>query len=167
MQNKEGSVASVGHLEHYAALIQSIIGEHVAARYANEFRFDVELLLSHQQVSGAFLADDVNVHPEMRWFDELVMLHVVARFAVESKDSAVGAAVQKATGYHLREIQADHATCDPWGLLAFIQYAPPLADQLLHAVRLNYPGQVRGTALLLLQDVLYGLQILMADKHEQ
>jgi hypothetical protein len=43
-----------------------------------------------------------------------------------------------------------------------VQYAPPLADQVLHALSMQYPAGVTGVPLLLLTDALYGLQRLIS-----
>ena len=58
--------------------------------------------------------------------------------------------------YHLHETQPDHATTEPWGLLAFILNPDTrsLADQLLHTVRVQHPGGARGVTAILLADVL-------------
>jgi hypothetical protein len=115
-------------------------------------------LVAHQQPSGAFFAPDVHANPETRWYEELITLHALASFAVRAADVSIDKAVARNAEFHLNETQPDHATAEPWGLLAFIQYAPPLADQVLHAMTMQYPQGISGVPLLLMVDVLYGLR---------
>jgi hypothetical protein len=120
-------------------------------------------LISHQQPNGAFFAPDVHANPETRWYEELITLHAFASYAVRVRDESIDSAVERAAEFHLNETQPDHATAEPWGLLAFIEYAPPLADQLLHTMSMQYPQGITGVPLLLMADVLYGLRRLTAD----
>ena len=73
----------------------------------------------------------------------------------------VAAAVARATEYHQRETQPDHATTQPWGLFAFAwnPQTHPLADQLLHAVQVQHAGTPDGVSLILLADALYCLRL--------
>jgi hypothetical protein len=98
--------------------------------------------------SGAFFPPDPSANPETAWYHELVLLHALApRLPVRSAANAE---------YHLNETQPDHATNEPWGLLAFIlnPRTHTLADQLLHNVRVHHPGGARGVTAILLADVL-------------
>jgi hypothetical protein len=115
-------------------------------------------LISHQHPGGAFFQADVHANPETRWYEELITLHAVASYAVRVNEESFRRAVARNAEFHLNETQPDHATAEPWGLLAFIQYAPPLADQVLHAMSLQYPQGITGVPLLLMADVLYGLR---------
>jgi hypothetical protein len=126
-------------------------------------RLAFEHLIARQQPRGEFLPPDAGIHPETRWYEELVILHAAASYAVRVPGSAIQSAVKRSAQYHLNEIQPDHATAEPWGLLAFVQYAPSLADQMLHAMSMQYPQGITGIPLLLLTDVLYGLRRLMDD----
>jgi hypothetical protein len=125
-------------------------------------RFDQ--MIGHQQVSGAFFADDSTANPEIRWYDELIALHAIGSYALRRSDAPAAQAAQRSALFHLDETQPDHASAQPWGLLAFAQFAAPMADQLLHALKMQYPGGVTGVPLLLLTDALYGLQRLIADE---
>jgi len=118
-------------------------------------------LVDHQQQSGGFLPIDSRANPETRWYEELVLLHAVASYAVRVNDERITAAAAKAAVFHLQETQPDHASAQPWGLLAFARFAPPLADQMLHAMTMQYPAGVTGVPLLLLTDALYGLRRLI------
>lgn len=112
-----------------------------------------------QQRSGTFLRATPADNPETLWYHELVLLHAAASYAAQSNDALVTAAVMQAADYHAHETQPDHASNQPWGLLAFIwrREARPVADQLLHAVRVNRPAGQDGIASLLLADCLYCL----------
>ena len=120
-------------------------------------------LIALQQPSGEFLSPDPNTNLESRWYEELILLHATAGYAACTPGDAICQAVEKSAGFHANETQPDHATTEPWGLLAFIQHAPPMADQILHSLTLQYPAGVTGIPLLLLRDVLYGLRQLTMD----
>jgi hypothetical protein len=116
-----------------------------------------------QQPSGAFITPDAEMNPEMAWFDELSILHAAASYAVQAEDRAVAAAVAKNSDFISREIQPDHATHQPWGLFAFV-WNPgtrPLADQLLHTMRIAEPEKASGISLLLLADALYCIRLFL------
>jgi hypothetical protein len=114
-----------------------------------------------QTPAGTFLAPGPGDNPETWWYHELVLLHAAASYAVQAEDRAVASAVAKATDYHLRETQPDHATSQPWGLFAFAwnERTRPLADQLLHAAAINAAGAAGGASLILLADALYCLRL--------
>ena len=120
-------------------------------------------LISNQQPSGEFLPLDSNANLESRWYEELILLHAVAGYCAAALNEPCALAVQKSAEFHLNETQPDHATSEPWGLLAFIQYAPAMADQLLHAMTMHNPQGITGIPLLLLCDVLYGLKQLTME----
>jgi hypothetical protein len=136
-------------------------------------------LIQQQQSSGEFLPADPRVHPETRWYDELTLLGAMASYAVREPTAAARAAVARSALFHLHETQPDHATSEPWGLLAFVQFAPSLADQVLHSLSMQVAGQtggqfggqsapqsvdrIGGPALLLLTDALYGLRRLLRN----
>ena len=67
----------------------------------------------------------------------------------------------RATEYHQRETQPDHASSQPWGLFAFAWNPDtrPLADQLLHAATVQHPVGQDGVSLILLADALYCLRL--------
>jgi hypothetical protein len=119
-------------------------------------------LLSAQQKQGSFLKATSADHPELVWYNELVLLHAVADFSVLFPNNGrLAAAVFRAGEYHLNETQIDHATLDPWGLFAFIWNPTTrlVADQMLHQVSLR-PAPRSEIALMLLADALYCLRYL-------
>ena len=113
-----------------------------------------------QQSNGAFLAASGAEHPESTWYHELQILHAAASYAVQAEDRTIAGAVERATEFHQRQTQPDHATTQPWGLFAFIwnTRTRPLADQLLHATAL---GELDGVSLILLCDSLYCLRLFL------
>jgi hypothetical protein len=121
-------------------------------------------LVARQQPNGALLPEDIHANPETRWYLELTTLHALAGYAAKVDDARINSAIERCALYHLQETQPDHATAQPWGLLAFIQFAPALADQVLHALAMQYPASVTGVPLLLLNDVRYGLRQLSAKE---
>lgn len=128
---------------------------HAAMRQGN-FRD----LLAVQQPSGALLPNDPLVNPEIRWYHELVLLQAVGTYGWITGDVHALEAADRAAEYHLRETQPDHATAEPWGLLAFIHNPNThlLADQLLHNVQIQHPDGPRGVTRILLADTLLCLQ---------
>lgn len=122
-------------------------------------------LVCARRPGGAFLSAGASDNPETFWYHELTLLHAAACYAAHAGDEAVAAAVMRNTEYHLNETQPDHASSHPWGLLAFIcnPATHPLADALLHSVRVHYPGGAQGVSLMLLADTLYCLGLLPLD----
>ena len=118
-------------------------------------------LTRSQSPEGTFLLPGPADSPETWWYHELVILHAAASYAVQAEDRAVAAAVARATDYHLKETQPDHATSQPWALFAFVwnDNTRPLADQLLHAAAAQQPGGADGVSLILLADALYCLRL--------
>jgi|GEM_PF-957195 len=118
-------------------------------------------LVRGQQPSGAFLAATPSDQPETWWYHELQILHAASSYAVMAEDRTVAAAVARAGAFHQNETQPDHATTQPWGLFALIwnNQTKPLADQLLHSVKLQQPGAIDGVSLMLLADCLYCLRL--------
>ena len=114
-----------------------------------------------QQPGGGLCAAGPADNPETLWYHELVLLHAAAGYAVQAEDRTVAAAVARATEFHQRETQPDHATSQPWGLFAFVwnPQTRPLADQLLHAAGVQHPSQTDGVSLILLADALYCLRL--------
>ena len=116
-----------------------------------------------QLPSGQFLAASHSDNPETHWYHELVILHAVASFAIQTGGANLLAAAARNAAFHQAETQPDHATHQPWGLAAFIlnPTTHPLADQLLHSAT-TLPGAggptVSGITSILLADALYCLR---------
>jgi len=88
-----------------------------------------------QLPDGQFLIASSFDNPETHWYHELVILHAVASYAVQTGDATPLAATARNAAFHQAETQPDHATHQPWGLPAFLldPATHPLADQLLHS----------------------------------
>jgi hypothetical protein len=82
-------------------------------------------LIDRQQSSGAFLPEDAKANPETRWYDELIALHAIASYAVRANDRRAKKAAQRSALFHQNETQPDHASAQPWGLLAFVRAVSP------------------------------------------
>jgi len=115
-----------------------------------------------QRSTGAFLVAAPADNPETLWYHERVMLHAAASYAAQANDPLVTAAVMQAADFHARETQPDHATTQPWGLLAFVwrREARNLADGMLHALKLQQPSGPDAISSMLLADCLYCLRLL-------
>jgi hypothetical protein len=124
-----------------------------------------ERLASQQQPGGALLKADPSRNPETSWFAELAILHALTAYAVRAGNAALQAAAHRAAEYHLSATQPDHATSEPWGLLAFIlnPSTRSVADQMLHGVQVLYPRGVTGVTGILLADVRDCLRELSRD----
>jgi hypothetical protein len=122
-------------------------------------------LIDGQQSSGALIRPDPSQNPETLWYEELVLLHALTAYAVHSGTPEAHAAASRAAEYHLNETQPDHATSEPWGLLAFIlnPNARSVADQMLHTVQVLHPNGAAGVTAILLADVLDCLRELDRD----
>lgn len=118
-------------------------------------------LTRSQQPSGELLIAGPSDNPETHGYDELVLLHAMASYAVQNEDRTVAAAVRRSTEFHLKETQPDHATSEPWALFAFIwnPNTRSLADQMLHATATQQTMSESGVALKLLADALYCLRL--------
>jgi hypothetical protein len=114
-----------------------------------------------QQPAGSFLHSSGSDNPEATWYDELVILHAAASYAVQAEDRTVAAAVKRATEFHLAETQPDHATNQPWAVFAFAWNPATriVADGLLHAGAVQQPAARDGLSLMLLVDALYCLRL--------
>ncbi len=157
-----GWVQSLQHHDIWSALVLSIAGERFQnGTWTDEARLSFNQLIDQQRPGGAFLPVDSKANPETRWYEELLLLHALASYSVGQSDPRIHRAVERGALFHLEETQPDHASAQPWALLAFVQYAPLLADQVLHALSMQYPAGVTGVPLLLLTDALYGLRRLI------
>jgi hypothetical protein len=120
-----------------------------------DFASPFDRLVDQQQASGALLRADQSQNPETLWYDELVLLHALTAYAVRAGKAETQEHL-RAAEYHLNETQPDHATSEPWGLLAFIltPTTHSVADQMLHTVRVLHPKGATGVTAILLADVL-------------
>jgi len=146
----------------YAAA-RCIGNERWACRASDFFR----IICNRQQDKGAFLHAQGADNPETRWYHELVLLHAATSYAAQSDDAHVKSAVMRAADWHLNESQPDHASSQPWGLLAFVwnERVRTLADQLLHSIQIQQPAGADGIPSMLLADCLYCLPFIARPKN--
>ena len=120
-------------------------------------------LARRQTAAGPFLQATAADNPEAHWYHELVILHALASYAAQAHDEAVWAAVRRNAAFHLNETQPDHATNQPWGVIAFVGDAAtrPIADGMLHAASAlagaTAAGEASALTSILLADALYCL----------
>ena len=114
-------------------------------------------LARRQRESGALLTATAADNPETFWFHELATLHAAASYAVQAEDRALATVVAKATRFHSREIQPDHATSQPWGVFAFLwnPETRSFGEGMLHAMQSSGSEVSR----MLLADALYCLRL--------
>jgi len=122
-----------------------------------------------QTPGGAFRAQSAADNLESFWYDELVILHAITSFCVRWPGLIDLSVIARAADFHFNEIQPDHATGEPWALLAFILHEPArmLADQMLHGVSMQFPDGVNGVAAILLADGLQGLRLASARERKR
>jgi hypothetical protein len=165
-ERTKGNPASRGG--QYAAAAWIGLALHVAGKaFVREGWTDLagnifQQLADAQRDTGAFLAATNSDNPETLWYHELSILHAAASYAVQAENRDTARAVSRATDFHLRETQPDHASGQPWGLFAFIwnPATRPTADALLHAATLRSPN-IDGVSLILLADALYCLRLFL------
>jgi hypothetical protein len=110
---------------------------------------------------GALVATDVGDQPETAWYHELALLHAVASYAAQARDRELIEAAGRGARYVQAEMQPDHATGQPWGLLAFLlcEETRPMADEVLHAAGLAGGGCGSAVTSILLADALYCVRL--------
>ena len=132
-----------------AAEIANVLFEEVARR---------------QSTAGAFLTAGPRDNPETFWYHELVLLHAVASYAAQAGDAELAEAAGRSARFVQAEAQPDHATNQPWGLLAFVRDDATrlMADQMLHAARVQDAAGAGRSPItsILLADALYCLRAL-------
>ncbi len=148
----------------WTALALYAAGKVLVREVWGDLASDVFGRLPHwQNTDGAFLAAAPADNPDIRAYDELAILHAAASYAVQSEDRPLWAVVVRSTLFGQQQIQADHATGQPWALLAFVCHPSThaSADVLLHAFTLQAAQNAAPDAvsLMLLADALYCLRL--------
>jgi hypothetical protein len=123
------------------------------ARAAQTF----DRLAQGQQQSGALLPPMPQINPETRWYDELVLLHAMSTYGIQTRDPAIESAVRRATEFHLMETQPDHATQQPWAVFAFLSNPDTRiqGEQILDAAIMRNSSNLDAISLILLADALW------------
>ncbi|MGC4032158.1 MAG: hypothetical protein QM754_10595 [Tepidisphaeraceae bacterium] len=108
-------------------------------------------LLTLSPTALVFTADD---NPEPWWQNEMVILHAVHSFALRSGDASLIEQSLACTDFHLREIQPDHATNEPWAIHAYASHADGnvTAETLWHAGHIQHGGDLGPVARHLARD---------------
>jgi len=119
-------------------------------------------LSAGQQHSGALLRSSSSDDPEIRWINELMILHAATSYAAQSNDTLATASVMQAAEYHARQTPVDYVITQPWGLHAFIwrRDARELADTMLQAAQAQERLQLDSVSSQLLADALYCLRLM-------
>ena len=97
------------------------------------------MICSLAPMALVFTADD---NPEPWWQNEMVILHALHSFALRYDVPAVLNRTLACSDYHLREIQPDHATNEPWAVHAYGSHIDGnvTAETLLHAGYIQHGG---------------------------
>jgi hypothetical protein len=116
-----------------------------------------ERLPGQQQSNGSLLPPMAGSSPEARWYDELVLLHAMCTYSVQTGDPVCASAVRRAAEYHLMETQPDHATQQPWAIFAFLSTPTTAigAEQILQGCVMQNAKRLDAVSLILLADALW------------
>jgi hypothetical protein len=159
----EANLATGSGSKNPAAIAWSMLALHVAAARLGHGDW-IELAavtfaqFAHdQQADGALLKPQPGTNPETRWYDELVLLHAMSSYAVETHDPAIASAVNRAAEFNMMEMQPDHATQQPWALFAFHSNLQTRiqAEQILHTAIMHGRTNLDAISLILLADALW------------
>lgn len=103
-----------------------------------------------------FTADD---NPEPWWQNEMLILHALHSFALRTRDSGLLDRTLTCADFHLREIQPDHATNEPWSVHAYASHPDGniTAETLLHAGFIQHGGALGPVARLIARDAAASL----------
>ena len=105
-----------------------------------------------------FTADD---NPEPWWQAEMIILHALHSFALRSRDRGLLDKTLACADFHLREIQPDHATNEPWSVHAYASHhdGNVTAETLWHAAYIQHGGAPGPVARLLAREASASLAI--------
>ena len=102
-----------------------------------------------------------NDNPEPWWQAEMIILHALHSFALRSRDRSLMDKTLACADFHLREIQPDHATNEPWSIHAYASHADGnvTAETLWHAAYIQHGGVPGPVARLLAREASASLAI--------
>lgn len=105
------------------------------------------------------LVAGVDDNPEPWWANELLIMHAMKSFALIRQDAELLESVDRCAGFHVAEIQPDHATNEPWAIhaLALHPHGNVTAETLLHAAMVYGGGTLTPIAKLIVADALYAM----------
>lgn len=112
------------------------------------------------RLSPTALIARVDDNPEPWWANELLILHALCSFARITRDESLVSPLMNCVEFHLKEIQPDHATNEPWAIHAFILHPEgnPTAETLLHAAMVNGSGTLTPISRWVIRDALRALR---------
>ena len=95
-----------------------------------------------------------NDNPEPWWQNEMLILHALHSFALRMGDMALIEKTLACADFHLREIQPDHATNEPWSVHAYASHPDGnvTAETLLHAGYIQHGGALGPVARQVARD---------------
>jgi hypothetical protein len=101
----------------------------------------------------------VSDNPEPWWQNEMIILHALHSYALQSGNTRVLAKTLECADFHLREIQPDHATNEPWSVHAYASHPDGnvTAETLWHAAHIQHAGRPGPVATLLAHDAASAL----------
>jgi hypothetical protein len=113
----------------------------------------------HRLAPTALIAG-VDDNPEPWWANELLILHAFCSFARMTHDESLMDPLMRCVEFHLKEIQPDHATNEPWAIHAFILHPEGnlTAETLLHAAMVQGSGHLTPVARSVVRDALRALR---------
>jgi len=102
-------------------------------------------------------------NPEPWWQNEMLILHALHSFALLTDDEASLMKTLACADFHLREIQPDHATNEPWSIHAYANHPDGrvTAETLLHAGLINNGGTLSPVSMLVACDAVYAMNVAM------
>lgn len=129
----------------WVAYLHTRLGSHDAVDWMRSF------VLTLAPTALVFTADD---NPEPWWQNEMVILHAVHSFALRIGDASLIEQSLACADFHLREIQPDHATNEPWAVHAYASHVDGnvTAETLWHAGHIQHGGDLGPVARHLARD---------------
>ena len=134
----------------WLAYVHFVAGEPAAAPWLTR------MTAALSPVALRFSIDD---NPEPWWQNEMLILHALHSFALLRGESALLDQTLAAADFHLREIQPDHATNEPWAVHAYASHADGAmtAETLWHAAYIQHGGWPGPVARLIASDAAFTL----------
>lgn len=99
-------------------------------------------------------------NPEPWWQNEMLILHALHSFALISGNDRALTKTLDCADFHLREIQPDHATNEPWSVHAYASHADGriTAETLLHSAQIQNGGTLTEVAQFIVADAVAALE---------
>lgn len=106
------------------------------------------------------LKTTVSDNPEPWWQNEMLILHALHSFALISGDGPSLDKTIACADFHIREIQPDHATNEPWAAHAYASHIDGriTAETLLHSAQIQNAGTLSEISRLIVADAVAALE---------